>query len=662
MYPSGYAQEAEVRAMSDDGSTFYGTIYGIQEGTYSFGPTYGFVWRQSTGVVILNSPSTQACSADGNIVLTSEGLVWRAATGDQTLASLLTELGFSPDSVVPSDLLLSRDGSTLLDSATWQELSLPHYSAWDLANNFSYGTNPSGAFTYGQIVNGSFQKFTNVIFDGSVNQWAINDAVVGQDATIWMNQYGSAFRGAGPGAVSLSSDAGTPDARFTAPSTGAYDINVQMGGSTAVSPMGGSGNADVANARLYINGVAQTGTLSNNVMSWQLIQVRLKQGDTVDAVVLQNQGATGGNVATSFSVGSFATSGPVVSNSTFSTSYATNLTTSAPGVLANGANATGLVPTLIQGPSNAASFSLNSDGSFSYTPVAGFAGRDAFVYTVPGAPQGATATIAVASHESNISPSSVAAGSPDLNVTINGNGFAQGVSIDFNGALVTPTVVSPTKLTAVIPAALLASGVTANVTLIDVWGDYSNSIHFYVNNPLPSIGMLAPNSASPGGPSFTLIVNGSGFVPGSTVKFGGKGVPTTFVSASQVTAQIDASAIAIGKSVSVIVTNPVPGGGDSNAAAFAVTNPAPTLSNLGTSTVTAGGPDFVLTVNGIGFVPNTTVKWGGKGLVTTFVSPSQVTAVVPASMFAIAKTVSVTAVNPIPGGGTSNSLTVNVAK
>jgi hypothetical protein len=67
-----------------------------------------------------------------------------------------------------------------------------------------------------------------------------------------------------------------------------------------------------------------------------------------------------------------------------------------------------------------------------------------------------------------------------------------------------------------------------------------------------------------------------------------------------------------------------------------------------------GGAEFMLTVNGTGFVSASVVKWNGSPLSTTFVSGSQLTAAVPATDIAKANTASVTVVNPSPGGGASN--------
>jgi len=84
-------------------------------------------------------------------------------------------------------------------------------------------------------------------------------------------------------------------------------------------------------------------------------------------------------------------------------------------------------------------------------------------------------------------------------------------------------------------------------------------------------------------------------------------------------------------------------------------NPLPLINQPLVPDATApGGPQFTLTVNGTGFVSNSIVNWNGSPLATTFVSGSQLTAVVPAADVATASTGWVTVVNPAPGGGASN--------
>jgi RHS repeat-associated protein len=75
---------------------------------------------------------------------------------------------------------------------------------------------------------------------------------------------------------------------------------------------------------------------------------------------------------------------PVATNDVYNTDEDTVLTLFAPGVLGNDNDidtpAAGLTAILVAGPSHAAAFTLNSDGSFNYTPAANFNGTDTFTY------------------------------------------------------------------------------------------------------------------------------------------------------------------------------------------------------------------------------------------------------------------------------------------
>jgi hypothetical protein len=78
---------------------------------------------------------------------------------------------------------------------------------------------------------------------------------------------------------------------------------------------------------------------------------------------------------------------------------------------------------------------------------------------------------------------------------------------------------------------------------------------------------------------------------------------------------------------------------------------------LSPSNVSAGSPDFTITINGGGFVKQTYVTWNGKKLNTTVIMDStgtvvvSVTAVVPAALVAKAGTATVITQNPFSGAG-----------
>jgi len=90
------------------------------------------------------------------------------------------------------------------------------------------------------------------------------------------------------------------------------------------------------------------------------------------------------------------------------------------------------------------------------------------------------------------------------------------------------------------------------------------------STPPPTITGLSPSSAKPGGPAFTLTVNGTNFVNGSVVLWNGANRSTTYVSSTRVKAAITAADIAKAGTATVTVRNPAPGGGVSNAVSFHV--------------------------------------------------------------------------------------------
>src|SRR5262249_1773488 len=86
----------------------------------------------------------------------------------------------------------------------------------------------------------------------------------------------------------------------------------------------------------------------------------------------------------------------------------------------------------------------------------------------------------------------------------------------------------------------------------------------------PTISSLSPNAATAGGPAFALTVTGTNFVSSSVVQWNGTDRQTTFVSGTELTAQIPAGDIASAGTASVTVSNPAPGGGISNALSFVI--------------------------------------------------------------------------------------------
>ena len=185
------------------------------------------------------------------------------------------------------------------------------------------------------------------------------------------------------------------------------------------------------------------------------------------------------------------------------------------------------------------------------------------------------------------------------------------------------------------------------------------------NNSVPVISSASPNAVTTGGPSFTLVVNGSGFVNGSVVKWNTTILTTTFISATKLAALVPAVNISSAGTIAISVFTPAPGGGASSTVPLTISNgvlnnPLPVLNNISPDNTTVGSTSFTLTANGTGFVNGSVINWNGISLTTTYTSGTELTAIVPAASVSTAGSVPVTITSPAPGGGTSNAVTFNI--
>jgi hypothetical protein len=117
-------------------------------------------------------------------------------------------------------------------------------------------------------------------------------------------------------------------------------------------------------------------------------------------------------------------------------------------------------------------------------------------------------------------------------------------------------------------------------------------------HPVPTLTSLSPVNAPVGGASFTLTVNGTGFVPASVVQWNGAARATTFVSSTQVQAAIEAADIATAGSASIRVFSPAPGGGTSNTSSLPII--VPIGLSVSATSVAPGTSVTVTLTNGFG--------------------------------------------------------------
>ena len=121
--------------------------------------------------------------------------------------------------------------------------------------------------------------------------------------------------------------------------------------------------------------------------------------------------------------------------------------------------------------------------------------------------------------------------------------------------------------------ALTAGTLTNTATVIAPQGDLTladntvtttTTVTGPTYSPAPMVSSISPEFVQAGSASFTLTVGGSGFVSGSVVQLNSTPLSTTFVSATQLTANVNANNVATMGWAWINVNNPSPGGGTSS--------------------------------------------------------------------------------------------------
>ena len=226
-------------------------------------------------------------------------------------------------------------------------------------------------------------------------------------------------------------------------------------------------------------------------------------------------------------------------------------------------------------------------------------------------------------------------------VDISGAGFSGASAVSFGGTAAAFTVNSDGDITATAPA---HSAGTVDVTVTGPTGTSAASFaDQYSYDSRPTLTSVNP-TAGPAAGGNTVVIHGTNFVSGATVKFGAAASPSvTFVSSTQLSVQAPAHGVA---TVNVTVTTP---GGTTPllAADHYSFQPAPTVSGVSPNGGSTAGGNTV-TITGSNFVAGTSVKFGTVSSTSvTFVSSTQLKAKAPAHNAGV---VNVTASNV---GGTS---------
>jgi hypothetical protein len=258
----------------------------------------------------------------------------------------------------------------------------------------------------------------------------------------------------------------------------------------------------------------------------------------------------------------------------------------------NGSNFMSTSTATYNGVGHTATFASSSQLTISLTAGdQATAGTYPVVVTNPTPGGGASNSVSFAVNNpsptiSSLAPASATAGAAAQTLTINGTNFLSASTVTYNGVAHTATFVSASQLTIALTTGDQATAGSDPVVVTNPTpgGGASSAVDFAVNNFTPSISSISPTSATAGAAAQTLTINGANFLSTSTVTYNGVAHAATLVSAAKLTISLSTGDQATAGNRAVVVTNPTPGGGNSNSVNFVVNAASSVVVTLNGST------------------------------------------------------------------------------
>ncbi|MBS2028075.1 MAG: IPT/TIG domain-containing protein [Deltaproteobacteria bacterium] len=178
------------------------------------------------------------------------------------------------------------------------------------------------------------------------------------------------------------------------------------------------------------------------------------------------------------------------------------------------------------------------------------------------------------------------------------------------------------------------------------------------------------SGSSTGGPTLTgvspsaitsltavdLVVSGSGFQDTTTADLDGEPLSIATLAGTRLTLHATSTQVGAAREANLHVNNPT----GTSALTVEVDNPVPTLTSISPNTATHHSGTATLTLTGSDFRPDSVAMADSSAMATTYVSETELMAVVPGNKLNHAGNVQISVRAPAPGGGVSASVTLTV--
>ena len=203
------------------------------------------------------------------------------------------------------------------------------------------------------------------------------------------------------------------------------------------------------------------------------------------------------------------------------------------------------------------------------------------------------------------------------------------------------------------PPTMGSISATLSITISGVTGAVNIPLQGTGGNPIPFITSLSPANVYVNSATTKVTIQGSGFLPSTTISLqtfnsNNPVLSSTFVSASQITVLVPGNVLSTQGQVSLIASNPQPGGG-STSASLQVIGTDPTINAVNPASIVAGTPSEAIIINGQNFMNGAQLQWNGVNIPTTYISSTQLQAQPSTANLKNAGIVQLTVNNPSPG-------------
>lgn len=151
-----------------------------------------------------------------------------------------------------------------------------------------------------------------------------------------------------------------------------------------------------------------------------------------------------------------------------------------------------------------------------------------------------------------VSPNLIQAGtapSAQIALTVTGSGFGSDSVVSWNDIALTATVAGSTEITCYVPANFVMEPGSFAITVKS--GGLASPAASFTVSAGPAICTLDPQSVVAGAAAFTLTATGVGFAPQSVLAWNGAALDTTYVSPTELTAQVTQDLVATAGTASV---------------------------------------------------------------------------------------------------------------